>query len=453
MKESNVLDRHRSLLALCLLSFPVACAEDSAESSSDAAVPSADASPTDTTEPTTEPTSSDATTDPTTTSDGGDELPHVDAGNEAGTLVDSGADPSTGTEPTDSDSGSDAGGPRLDAGPNAPIDAGSTPSDASTLPDTTDHDAAITEDGSAPPSDGGSQPSDDPWAACPSATDFVGDPDSPVKLEVSAEAVYCATFLETRTLKEEFAAKAQLRFTPGTYSVPDETSASTNLPSCVRIGNTAGVGASSGSTEYSTSSFEESVTHALTSEQTFEALSGGGLSLRLERTVDDGSIPAITLDGSAVPFDDFNVYRTMEWCNEPSEGCFPDRIFQSCQYEIGQLNRHEVSLDSGNVVFELRLGQSFASTEPGAYVRASGSFEGQAFDQTDYFKLIYHPTHHHFERAFVVLFDEPIEDACGIEVSSLEPFGDDVSDQAFAVDCELNHLYELSVEDHTLIRE
>lgn len=453
-----MLGRHRSLLALCLLSFPLACAEDSTEGTNDAAVPGADAGPTGTSDPTTAPTGSDPSTDPTTTSDAGEPPNHADAGSEPGTNTDAGDEPSTGTDPTESDSGSDAATPLLDAGPSAPSDAGPTPTDASipsetTDSDTADSDAAITPDGSAPPNDGGSESEGDPWAACPSAADFVGDPDSPVALEVTAEAVYCATFLETRTLKEELAAKAQLRFTPGTYSVPAEASATTNLPSCVRIGNTAGVGASAGSTEYTTSSFEESVTHAITSQQTFEELSGGGLSLRLEQTVDDGSIPAITLDGSAAPFDDFNVYRTMEWCNEPSEGCFPDRIFQSCQYEIGQLNRHEVSLDSGNVVFELRLGQSFASTEPGAYVRASGSFEGQAFDQTDYFKLIYHPAHHHFERAFVVLFDEPISDVCGIEVSSLEPFGDDVSDEAFAVDCELNHLYELSVEDHTLIRE
>src|SRR5690349_17180338 len=99
MKESNVLDRHRSLLALCLLSFPLACAEDSAESSSDAAVPSADASPTDTTEPTTEPTRSE----PTTTSDGGDTLPpQKDAGHEPATDVDAGDEPSTDTADADS---------------------------------------------------------------------------------------------------------------------------------------------------------------------------------------------------------------------------------------------------------------------------------------------------------------------------------------------------------------
>ena len=98
---------------------------------------------------------------------------------------------------------------------------------------------------------------------------------------------------------------------------------------------------------------------------------------------------------------------------------------------------------------ELHIGQSFASTEPGAFVRAHGRFAGTDFDQSDYFHLVYNPTHHHFSRDFAVFFDAPIDGACGIEIAHLETHDQDSEpDVAYAVDCELGRLRELSVTSH-----
>jgi hypothetical protein len=352
-----------------------------------------------------------STDEPSTAEDGGIDLPDASA----------------------SDAGTVDAAPPTDAAPaDAAADAGSDPED----------DAAVADAGG----DAGQEP-EDVWAACPAAEDYVGDPESGLTLQVSEEAVYCATFQETRTLKEELAAKAQLRFTPGSYQL-DTTG---TLPLCVRPGAGAAVPASSGSTSYSVSVSGGEASHSLVASHVFDALDGAGLNVRLDTTVSEGSPAVFELDGTENSFDDFSEYRSFEMCSEAGEECFPDRIFDSCSWDSGVLNLHEVTFEGGHVAFELRLGDSFAGTEPGAFVRASGEFLGQSFEQTDYFKLIYHPTHHHFQRTFAVLFDQAIDGVCGLQVGELEPFGgDDVADEAFTVDCELNQLQTLSVESHTL---
>ena len=88
---------------------------------------------------------------------------------------------------------------------------------------------------------------------------------------------------------------------------------------------------------------------------------------------------------------------------------------------------------------DLRIGASFADTEPSAFVRAEGTLDGQDFVQTDYFKLLYNPTHHHSSQAFAVLFDEPIGEACGLKVHNhtnytAHPW------QVATIDCEVNEL-------------
>jgi len=49
----------------------------------------------------------------------------------------------------------------------------------------------------------------------------VGDSNWTHQAIATDSAVYCATFNESRTLKEELAAKAQLRIAPGSYPLPD----------------------------------------------------------------------------------------------------------------------------------------------------------------------------------------------------------------------------------------
>lgn len=382
---------------------------------------------------------SSADTDERTDS-GAEEKPDPDASTPTSSKTDSGDEV---TDPVEPGSGA----------PEGSMDGGHDDGEASPPP-SEDAAPAPEEDASSPPDTGApdaGDPDEAAWSGCPDADWAPSDPNWPVLLTVTEEAVYCATFHETRTLKEELAAKLQLRVAPGEYQLPAEDHPDYALAVCLRDRHGRTSAPDHGQTQYSEQPSGDNLERRLLAQTTFKEL--GQLNARLQHSVKPGENPAFILDGKEADINSFDSYTALELCSEPGEQCFPAQMFTSCEFSSGQLNTHDVTLDKGQIRFELRLGQSFAGTEPGAYVRASGSFEGVAFDQTDYFKLIYHPTHHHFERTFAVLFDEPIAGACGIEVHALERFGDDVPDEAYTLDCELNRLEPLSVEEHELTLE
>lgn len=309
-----------------------------------------------------------------------------------------------------------------------------------------------------PTSDGGDQteptsPADggvlDPWASCPTTATPKNDA-WPIRVRASEDAIYCAMFNETRTLAEEQATKLQLRIAPGVHRVPDVDTEAFALPACIRDESEAKP-VVAGAVTVMRSPAEGNTDYSLRFDQEFGERDARHLQISLQQTIDDGATVEFVVDGTEGHA--LDAYQAMDLCEDDGDSCFPTVLFTSCAYESGELNTHEVAFEGGNVTFALRLGESFAGTEPGAFVSAHGTYLGEAFVQDDYFKLIYHPTHHHFERAFVVLFDAPRGDVCGIEVSGLEPFGDDVPDVAFAVDCELQRLDELAVEGHTLTRD
>jgi hypothetical protein len=272
-------------------------------------------------------------------------------------------------------------------------------------------------------------------------------------LSVTEPAVYCATFNESRSLPQELQAKAQLRFALGSYPLPAAPNDALGLPACVRFGQgLVPVSAGGGSLTYSSSSFDGSTSHNYLFEQPVGEGTRGRLQLSFGASAPDASAPELAIDGSEVDPSGEGLYYSFAWCEAATGDCFPDRLFDSCTHESSTLNRHEVVIDGEQIALELRIGSSFAGTEPGAFVRASGTFEGVVFDQQNYFKLVYRPEHHHFRRDFAVLFDEPIAGACGVEVFGLDPF-DLEQGEAHSVDCELNRLETLTLESHTLLQD
>jgi hypothetical protein len=264
--------------------------------------------------------------------------------------------------------------------------------------------------------------------------------------------VYCATFDESRTLKEELAAKAQLRVAPGSMMLPGADQPALGLPVCLRLSEDAApIGVTAGATTYQVSTFGGTSTHTYQLEEPVtRSPPGGRLSIRLDRTVPEGSVPAFRLDGTEVDIVTMESSQSFLWCPDGVD-CYPNRQFDSCEHESSRLHTHGVTLGggAGTVTFELRIGQSFASTEPGAFVRAHGTFRGQDFDQRSYWKLVYNPEHHHFSRHFAVLFDSPIDGACGLQVTGLEPFTDDYeTDTAHTVTCGLDPIETLTVASH-----
>jgi hypothetical protein len=333
-------------------------------------------------------------------------------------------------------SGSNVGGDSGSSGSNAGGDSGSSGSNAGG------------DSGSSGGSEGGSSGE---WEGCPTADDY-GVEAGPHAVNVTAEATYCATFDENRTLKQELAAKAILRITPGRYALPGADRDDLGLPSCLRFGaSSSAIPVTGGQATYTADTFDGNVTHRYQFTQTLVA---DGNARRLRTELIDQTLgtetPAFVLDGTEVDFAAQDFIRYLTLC--PADGdCVADTFFDSCEHRSARLHSHALTLGSGagTVTFELRISESFSSTEPGAFVRASGTFRGTPFEQRDYWKLVYNPAHHHFVRNFAVLFDEPIDGVCGIQVTGLEPLGEVLTpDAAATVDCELNETGPLTVASH-----
>jgi hypothetical protein len=232
------------------------------------------------------------------------------------------------------------------------------------------------------------------WADCPTADEFEDEASWPDTLQVTEGAVFCATFDENRTLKEELAKKALLRITPGSYRLPASEHEGLALPVCIAFGQEGGgVPAVPRSTSHQANPFDGNVSHRydFVSEQPDPARR---VSVHLHLTLPEGQAPGFLLDGDHPDlFGSTEPQNTFALCESLDESCFPDRAFDSCNHESSRLNRHEVVLDGGNVTLDVRIGDSYASTEPGAFVAARGTFRGVAFEQEDYFKLVYRPSH------------------------------------------------------------
>jgi hypothetical protein len=291
------------------------------------------------------------------------------------------------------------------------------------------------------------------WAACPSADEFSDDASWPDTLEVTGTGVYCATFDETRTLKEELAKKALLRITPGIYRLPAADQEGLSLPVCIAFGEQgAGVPAVPRRTTHRANDGGTGVSHryGFVSEQPEPARR---LTIDLGLNLPDGEAPGFVLNGDAPdvfgptePLSSFALYQSLQ-------GSLLDRGFDSCTHESSSLNRHEIVLEDGELVLDVRIGQWVSSTEPAAFVAASGTFRGVAFEQTNYFKLVYRPAHHHFERDFAVLFEEPIDGACGVKIEAFPSYPTGIDPTAATVDCALDPIDALTVRSFTLTRD
>ena len=120
--------------------------------------------------------------------------------------------------------------------------------------------------------------------------------------------------------------------------------------------------------------------------------------------------------------------------------------FESCNPTTYALNRSTVTFDGGQVVFKVRI-QSLPGgiSESPMFVSATGTLDSVAFAQTNYWKLVYSASHHQFSRSFAVLFDSPINGACGIKVTSVDPYNGSQLPQAYTIGCDLSNLAARSV--------
>ncbi len=328
--------------------------------------------------------------------------------------------------------------------------------DDSTVSD--DDDSAIgDDDDSAIGDDDDSASSSGPWMWCPSSDDYLGDSGWLQSVEVTGDALYCASFDESRSLEEEPEFKAMLRVIEGTYPLPHRDGlGSLTLPICLRMpeGQEVPVMDGTGNVDTNISSWQDTTYYSHLLEQPMEDPTGAtwwiSATFRLESTVPGQQPAALLLDGSAAaPWS--GVGGEFSLCPDDAQSCSQGRRFLSCNPTTYRLQRHSLNFDGGDIVLDVRMGESMASTEPAAFVRASGVLDGQSFDQDDYWKLIYNPSHHHFSRDFAVLFDAPIGSVCGLRVVNVDPWGDPPPAQVHTIDCQLGAIEERALTSESYV--
>jgi hypothetical protein len=280
---------------------------------------------------------------------------------------------------------------------------------------------------------------DERFAGCPATSTYAG-PSSGVPWSMApVRSVYCGEANEGRTLLQEIAVKLQVAIASGAYFLPTTAgTAPLTLPLCAvddegLLLSPAGAGevqtwhSTFGST---TDIWEWVVTQPLTDTDGVAWTA----QLRINRTVPTGAPPeSVAVDGSYVF--DFENNVGISVCRPDCAAPEEVRSFESCTFDGVDVQRHTVVFDGGDVVLDLPIGESLAATEPAMFVRAAGTLDGETFVVDDYFDLVYHPAHHHFQRSFLVFFPAPLGQACGLSVVELDPFDPESLDVVSVVDC------------------
>jgi hypothetical protein len=175
-----------------------------------------------------------------------------------------------------------------------------------------------------------------------------------------------------------------------------------------------------GSTSVTTVSFSGTTYTTITGEQAFSDDWTFGHTFALVGP--EGTVPEpIPVDGTLFhPDTGAGLVFTLAPPGVPSYE--PGAIdFGACLDPTWTVDVHHVTFDGGEISMTLRLGDNITQTAPGAFVQATGTLDGVAFDVREYFQLVYRPDHHHFNRHFAVVFDAPIGDVCALRVEGFDP--------------------------------
>lgn len=290
------------------------------------------------------------------------------------------------------------------------------------------------------------------WDWCPSVEDYQGG-NWNWALDVKEGALYCSRFEEGRSLETEIENKAKLRFISGTFPIPDTAGDyGMRLPVCIKFleGPNHPLLAEAGDLSIAINEEYGNLDIHLVQPMVDGNQNDWQLDLRVQVPLDEA--PSIRLDGvhPLLSFDN-DRFISIDLCKGECQNSYQDRRwFDSCSFVNAPLHKHHVTFDGGQVHYDMRVGFSFASTEPGLFVRAHGQLGDTAFEQTDFWKLIYRPQHHHFAADYAVIFDAPISGACGLKTIGLSRWSaGDPPAHMYSINCDLSSIEELSITDQS----
>ena len=249
------------------------------------------------------------------------------------------------------------------------------------------------------------------------------------------------------------------RHARGSWALPaDEGEHDLSLPLCVAKPSidTQPMVLGTGITTVTASTWSGTTYTYLQGSQDLEEADGSNWSMvhLMVLVADEGDPPgAIAADGGAP---DTETGSGAEFTLVPSgsSDSDPEAItYIPCSVDDWDVFTHTVTFDGGEVTLQLNLGDNVVQTAPGSFSIAEGTLDGTAFSQTDRFKLVYRPGHHHFERDFAVIFDDPIGDACALRIEAIDGVDDGITAEVHTADCELGILEAREVTAETLTEE
>jgi len=295
------------------------------------------------------------------------------------------------------------------------------------------------------------------WSWCPSEDDFVGE-DWEWTLLVANSALYCVFCDESGvfrpdSLEKEWARKAQLKIVSGQYPVPSINGEySFRLPVCLKSHepNQQPLLAEPGWIHAEHVTNQGKTTVALEFQQALYTSNGekwnllgkiyGPLAPEQKTIRIDGNYTSPnTGDG-----------MTIIWKLCPGD-CGPERdslAFASCHFQGVSGYKHLVSFQGGKIDLYLRIGELniVAGNQPALFNHAVGELDHEGFDQLDYWKLVFTGgPQHYFVRHFLVLFDRPIGESCGIKVENLDIWDELPPARVAIVRCDLGEIEERQV--------
>jgi hypothetical protein len=256
-------------------------------------------------------------------------------------------------------------------------------------------------------------------------------------------------FDEARELDEEYRIKSKLRLIPGEFALPEENGTYPFfLPHCFEfLFGQQPVAEGGGEVVANHSPYNGGMNYRWFITQPMRTGAGDVWVFKADLHVwMDAGVDRFSLNGDwGDPWG--NSWTNFRLCKQDCETYEDIRWYSSCHYDNANLQKHTVTFEGGSIELFIRMGWSAASTEPALFISGSGTLDGTAFSQEDFYKLIYNPMHHHFSRDFIVLFDAPISSACGILVQELEPWPSDPFGKVALVRCDLSEIEERKVNE------
>jgi hypothetical protein len=280
----------------------------------------------------------------------------------------------------------------------------------------------------------------------PCAPGYKGDSTWTYELTAEADAPYCVLGAGT-TLWERLQNKAELRFVPGRYKLPDaEGDFTLTLPLCLtRPGEFSKI-TDAGSLSVTFTDWGGSRHKQFAYRQPL-SLNGTSWTLESNWSVFQQTgqpNPQLIIDDQLVRGTNPDSESRYALC--PNGVCDDRWAIYPCG-ENDTARSTTVTFARGTATFHASLVEGLfgaGGTVAGLW-RAQGTLDGTSFGQTDYYKLAHQPDHHNIHGGFLVRFDQPIGGACGLEVHAPSTDGSFIYDQleGWTIDCDGNQLQAL----------